>query len=505
MSLDQGMRFGTNDYHRGFGGENLGFGSIQTGYQNENFQNNLNQLLNEQQNPPKFCSDSLGSQISSHLTLQSLLKDTYSNFDSPDPTFSNFSSLHHNNFSSFHQTRQTSHYSSFQPSLSELHHQNTFPTNHQNSFTSRQQTPSFVAPQGDSSSFSSPFQSSTSLFSNDLLGLSSLAHFSEPAPESSQFRFARAPGTSPQQTSVLGLSDISSRLEATLSLSSQPPSSLPSETSGSSRSRNSTPLSWNPLGPLSGTPLSSVTPSPILTLKTSVPSTVQEGEFVFFSDEEQDRETSAQPRMHKTPKKKIQASKPVQNRPKVLHVATSNPSHQTAIRGIQALASDSQQSQSVSSWAGVVRTSSSRLPQGQSSPSPPPVKEQTFATASQTNGASHSGPAVSNTINPATLDFHRGPKVDPRWPVSQQVFLGPIPMSISWDEIRNVFYTKVSRRELLHFYVQSKPVNEVVYGQVVFDKPALANKILKEGPVKVRGVSINVTSMKEKVRAEKKK
>ena len=34
--------------------------------------------------------------------------------------------------------------------------------------------------------------------------------------------------------------------------------------------------------------------------------------------------------------------------------------------------------------------------------------------------------------------------------------------------------------------MQSKPVNEVVYGQVVFDKVALANRILKEGPVKVR-------------------
>ena len=75
--------------------------------------------------------------------------------------------------------------------------------------------------------------------------------------------------------------------------------------------------------------------------------------------------------------------------------------------------------------------------------------------------------------------------MDPRWPVSHQVFLGPIPMSITWDEIRNVFYTKVQRRELLHFYVQSKPVNEVVYGQVVFDKPALANKVVKDGPVKV--------------------
>jgi hypothetical protein len=104
-----------------------------------------------------------------------------------------------------------------------------------------------------------------------------------------------------------------------------------------------------------------------------------------------------------------------------------------------------------------------------------------------------------------TLDYHRGPKVDPRWPVAQQVFLGPIPMSISWAEIRNVFYTKVPRRELLHFYVQSQPVNEVVYGQVVFDKVALANRVLKEGPVKVRGHLINVTSMKEKLKNDKKK
>ena len=87
-----------------------------------------------------------------------------------------------------------------------------------------------------------------------------------------------------------------------------------------------------------------------------------------------------------------------------------------------------------------------------------------------------------------TVDFHRGPKVDPRWPVSHQVFLGPIPMSITWDEIRNVFYTKVSRKELIHFYVQSKPVNEVVYGQVVFDKVSLANKIIKEGEIKVNHI-----------------
>jgi hypothetical protein len=78
-----------------------------------------------------------------------------------------------------------------------------------------------------------------------------------------------------------------------------------------------------------------------------------------------------------------------------------------------------------------------------------------------------------------------------------------VPMSISWDEIRNVFYTKVSRKELLHFYVQSKPVNEVVYGQVVFDKVSLANKILKEGPIKVRGQYITMTPMGEKMKQMK--
>jgi hypothetical protein len=43
----------------------------------------------------------------------------------------------------------------------------------------------------------------------------------------------------------------------------------------------------------------------------------------------------------------------------------------------------------------------------------------------------------------------------------------------------------VSRSQILHTYVQSKPVNDVVYGQVVFDKTSLANKMLKEGPIKV--------------------
>ena len=40
-------------------------------------------------------------------------------------------------------------------------------------------------------------------------------------------------------------------------------------------------------------------------------------------------------------------------------------------------------------------------------------------------------------------EYHRGPKVDPRWPVENQVFLGPIPVSVTWEEIRNTFYAKV--------------------------------------------------------------
>jgi len=64
---------------------------------------------------------------------------------------------------------------------------------------------------------------------------------------------------------------------------------------------------------------------------------------------------------------------------------------------------------------------------------------------------------------------------------------GPIPVSVTWDEIRNTFYSRVSRSQILHTYVQSKPVNDVVYGQVVFDKTSLANKMLKEGPIKVSG------------------
>ena len=99
-------------------------------------------------------------------------------------------------------------------------------------------------------------------------------------------------------------------------------------------------------------------------------------------------------------------------------------------------------------------------------------------------------PAKSVTPPPEIVpalapEYHRGPRVDPRWPVAQQLFLGPIPVSVTWDEIRNTFYNKVARHQILHTYVQSKPVNDVVYGQIVFDKAALAAKIIKDGPIKV--------------------
>ncbi|MEO1705552.1 MAG: hypothetical protein AAFR50_09490, partial [Pseudomonadota bacterium] len=45
------------------------------------------------------------------------------------------------------------------------------------------------------------------------------------------------------------------------------------------------------------------------------------------------------------------------------------------------------------------------------------------------------------------------------------------------DEIRTAFYNKINRQHVVHTYVQSKPVNEVVYGMIVFDKATTATKI----------------------------
>jgi len=181
--------------------------------------------------------------------------------------------------------------------------------------------------------------------------------------------------------------------------------------------------------------------------------------------------------------------------PRPRQIESNGPSN-TVVRGIAKLGLKQVQGRETpsASWSQIVRTSSTgRLPTANlPSPTAAPV------------GAPSPSPPSPTAPAPAQLpDYHRGPKVDPRWPVQQQVFLGPIPMAISWDEIRNVFYTKVSRKELIHFYVQSKPVNEVVYGQVVFDKVSLANKILKEGQIKVRGQQITLTAMAEKMKQMK--
>ena len=272
-------------------------------------------------------------------------------------------------------------------------------------------------------------------------------------------------------------------------------------------SRDSTPLSWNPLCSLSPTPLS-LTPSPTLASTQPIPSAnpppaqalppnpapvvrpLMEQKVEAPEEEMRRMKLKMEMKSEDVVRREVDEEAGRRRREEVRRVnpdigrsprprqIESNGSS-TAVRGIAKLGPKQVQHQGretpSASWSQIVRTSSTgRLPTA-NLPSPTaPV------------GAPSSSPP-SPTAAPAQLpDYHRGPKVDPRWPVQQQVFLGPIPMAISWDEIRNVFYTKVSRKELIHFYVQSKPVNEVVYGQVVFDKVSLANKILKEGQIKVR-------------------
>jgi len=121
--------------------------------------------------------------------------------------------------------------------------------------------------------------------------------------------------------------------------------------------------------------------------------------------------------------------------------------------------------------------------------SPPPVRPTT-----------PSPPPQERAPSP---EFQRGPKVDPRWPVDQQVFLGPIPVSVTWEELRSCFYNKIPRKQVLHTYVQSKAVDDVVYGMIVLDKATMANKVVKDGPVKVRGHVINVLPMSMKKMAKK--
>jgi len=449
MSVDQGLRYNS--------GAQLHTYSLQ----NENLGLNLNRLLNEVSEAPqhnqnfnssdpfssefgtsgnfgsKFSNDLFGSKFSSSNDSKPLqsLKNCSSQGNS-ESSFSNNHSIWSNGGSFSNQSS------------------GSFSTQSHGNFPSQilmQSSSCYASPFSDSS------QEESSLFSSlwNLPTLSRLDSYSSQYSNSNSL-FSTQPSAKASSSNLLGLSDISSRLEG-LSQGSLSPKSR--------SSRGSSPLA-----------------------SISSP----EDDFVFFSDDED--ENSGKP---KSPKKHNQA-------------ASIHDKMQTTIRGIAKLkvsqlspnCSSTQSAPSCpqnTSWAQITRTSfnlpslSRPVTRSSITPSPPPKPE--------------AQPVTEELMVPTTttLDYHRGPKVDPRWPVAQQVFLGPIPMSISWDEIRNVFYTKVQRRELLHFYVQSKPVNEVVYGQVVFDKVALANRILKEGPVKVRGHLINVTSMKEKLKQDKKK
>jgi len=522
MSLDQGMRYNSGfNYHNQYLPQDH-YGGQLSSFQNELNGLNLNRLLNEVREAPqqnqnfhsndqfsskfgnsdhfgsKFSNDLYGSKFSSSNgtnPLQSLLEKNYPNHGTNESSFPN-------NYSSW----STAGTFQNQPSAN-------FSTQSHGSFPSQvltQSTSSFAT-----SPFSDPRPTESSLFTSpgNLPNLSSnRLDYSSQFSNFSGSLLPAQPSSKASTSNLLGLSDISTRLEG-LSQGSMLMSqgSLSPKARGS---RGSTPLSWNPMKNLpSKTP--SLTPSPILSLgnpsaqlATSNPSIPRnlssklasvsspEEDFVFFSDDEDEK--SGKP---KSPKKHQQ-------------VAAIHDKMQTSIRGIAKLkvskSSPNSSAQSVpsspqpTSWSQIVRTSSTKLPSLSVSPSSGPVTRSSITPSPPPKAEAQ---LVTEELPPttSTLDYHRGPKVDPRWPVAQQVFLGPIPMSISWDEIRNVFYTKVQRRELLHFYVQSKPVNEVVYGQVVFDKIALANRVLKEGPVKVRGHLINVTSMKEKLKQDKKK
>ena len=336
------------------------------------------------------------------------------------------------------------------------------------------------------SSRASPFSDTTessSLFSNYDLPQSQYSAFSSNSLMSSQSSVGGG-----KMENCLGLSDISSRLEE-LSQGSM----IMSQQSCSTR--DSTPLSWNPIVNYSSSKTSSLTSSPIMSghiknLGRPNGLAAPEEDRFFSSDEDENlvkimKNSSTSQLLQQQAHDKIGSLRNAA-KPKLMKSVSTVSCVPEAVSPAA--------SAGPTSWSQIVRTSSSKLPS-----LPGPAMSPVSAAGPVTRSRMTPSPTAKETVavkepqlvveevppTTNTVDFHRGPKVDPRWPVSHQVFLGPIPMSITWDEIRNVFYTKVQRRELLHFYVQSKPVNEVVYGQVVFDKPALANKVVKDGPVKV--------------------
>ena len=263
-------------------------------------------------------------------------------------------------------------------------------------------------------SFGSKFSdnSESSLFSGSV-NLATLE------PEFSNF--SASPLSKAQSSSVgtshndnqLGLSDITKRLEG---LSNVP-------LSPQSKSRGSTPSSWHPMMSISSK-ASSLTPSPVAGLShtqgTFLPQALpksQSSRVQLFMGKEDNYNTSSD------------------DEEKIQHMFSATPQKQLR-PGLQLSKCISQQQQCQSapcspqpaSWSQVVRTSS--VTPARPSPPPRPQLESRLVVEE----VPHSS---------ATVDYHRGPRVDPRWPVAQQVFLGPIPKSVSWDEIRNVFYTKV--------------------------------------------------------------
>ena len=254
-----------------------------------------------------------------------------------------------------------------------------------------------------------------------------------------------------KKSSLLGLTDISARLEATLS--------------------SSHTTSWTPLGVGSaGTP--SKTPSPNLTADSMSQS---EGnpieQYIFLSDDEEESVNNSLKKGIYNVGESSRLSG--QMAPIPLPESRSNPPLPIPLGNLE-----NRSLARTTSWSQVVRTTGAKPIPFSSSLAPLQL------AASPSPG--YDSPCSSPSLDTPVSEFHRGPKVDPRWPVTQQVFLGPIPVSVTWDEIRNTFYNKVARHQILHTYVQSKPVNDVVYGQIVFDKSALAIKVLKEGPIKVR-------------------
>ena len=339
--------------------------------------------------------------------------------------------------------------------------------------------PSQVLTQSRASPFSDTTESS--LFSNSSVSsFSSRLDLPQPGQQSQFSSFSSSsllstvPSVSSGQTNSLGLSDISSRLEE-LSQGSM-------NMSQGASTRDSTPLSWNPMINYSSSKTSSMTSSPTMSQSKnfSKPFYKSETEDNQFSEDEDDKLA----KMLKNSSQQTMLPPMSNTKPKLLKSMST-----TCVPG-------SPVSGGMVSWSQIVRTSSTKLPsqaQHQNSVSPvssgPVTRSRLTPSPAGQEKLEQKPRLVVEEVPPTTntVDYHRGPKVDDRWQVSQQVFLGPIPMSITWDEIRSVFFTKVQRRsELCHFYVQSKPVNEVVYGQVVFDKPALATKVVKDGPVKVR-------------------